>query len=441
MSEVSPDGSAVRTELLQDGTFDRDPSSWRWIGTHRHSQIIDDPLAPGSGNRVLRLVATGAAGHMHNHLETTLTTSVQNGRTYQISYRACWVQGSNQLNTRLYFDRVARTTEIPMSSAILGTPGLPNAAQANSPSPHVFDVRHSPLVPQPHDPVVISAAVQAASPGLQLACHLEVSIGGETLSDVPMMPAADGRFEASVPAQPDGTVISFRLVASTSAGSTTTFPEREILAPSALYRVGPSVGASEAKPSVHVILTEETNRWFLAPENRMSNDHVAGTVIFGSEVFYNVGVRGKGSERGRVTDERLGFALYFDPTQPLLGAYHSAMLDRSEGQRTGQREWLLNQAMARAGSVSTEYNDLVHVVAPQPEHSGSAELQLARFGNTMLDRQFENGGDGQLYEFELIYYPRTTKQGTGTLPPPPPRSSSRRRRGGRGGGGPDGASE
>ena len=199
MSEVSPDGSAVRTELLQDGTFDRDPSSWRWIGTHRHSQIIDDPLAPGSGNRVLRLVATGAAGHMHNHLETTLTTSVQNGRTYQISYRACWVQGSNQLNTRLYFDRVARTTEIPMSSAILGTPGLPNAAQANSPSPHVFDVRHSPLVPQPHDPVVISAAVQAASPGLQLACHLEVSIGGEALPDVPMMPAADGRFEASVP--------------------------------------------------------------------------------------------------------------------------------------------------------------------------------------------------------------------------------------------------
>jgi hypothetical protein len=53
-----------------------------------------------------------------------------------------------------------------------------------------------------------------------------------------------------------------------------------------------------------------------------------------------------------------------------------------------------------------------------PTVASSAELQLARYSNTMLDRQFHHGGDGQLFEYELIYYPtRATSAGL-KLPQP-----------------------
>ena len=40
--------------------------------------------------------------------------SVVNGQTYEISFRARWITGNNLLNTRLYFNRVARTTALPV---------------------------------------------------------------------------------------------------------------------------------------------------------------------------------------------------------------------------------------------------------------------------------------------------------------------------------------
>ena len=73
--------------------------------------------------------------------------------------------------------------------------------------------------------------------------------------------------------------------------------------------------------------------------NVMSNDRVGATVVYDDrEVFYDVGVRAKGSERGRVQDNRLGFGVYFNADQPLRGAYGSAMIDRSQGVNYGQRE-------------------------------------------------------------------------------------------------------
>ena len=56
---------------------------------------------------------------MHNHVETTLAggLSVVNGRIYEISYRARWLGGSNRLNTRLYFNRLAKSTELARTDA------------------------------------------------------------------------------------------------------------------------------------------------------------------------------------------------------------------------------------------------------------------------------------------------------------------------------------
>ena len=68
----------------------------------------------------------------------------------------------------------------------------------------------------------------------------------------------------------------------------------------------------------------------------------------------------------------------------------------------------MDLVMAHAGAVSAEYNDLVFLFAPRATHSGPALLQTARFGQVMLDNQFEDGSDGRLYEYELVYFPTTT---------------------------------
>lgn len=86
-----------------------------------------------AANHVLNLVATGSTEHMHNHVETTLANNraVVNGRQYEVSFRARWVSGANSLHTRLYFNRVAKTTGWP----------CPHRTEPRVPE---FDVRPEP---------------------------------------------------------------------------------------------------------------------------------------------------------------------------------------------------------------------------------------------------------------------------------------------------------
>src|SRR5690606_27747241 len=61
-------------QLIQNGDFaGSSADKWRLLGNHgghRRSVVVPDPDAPS--NPVLKVVATGAAEHMHNHAETTL---------------------------------------------------------------------------------------------------------------------------------------------------------------------------------------------------------------------------------------------------------------------------------------------------------------------------------------------------------------------------------
>ena len=105
-----PDG--VREQLIQNGNFSSGANHWRMIGNHRHSEVIDEP--GNGGNKVLRLVATGATDTRHNHLETTFVnnTNISGAQTYEVSFQVRWMAGSNQLNSRCYYQRLARTTQL-----------------------------------------------------------------------------------------------------------------------------------------------------------------------------------------------------------------------------------------------------------------------------------------------------------------------------------------
>lgn len=413
---VRVDPAAGGPELVTGGDFESGAGAFRIIGNHRHSEVVIDPDDPG--NHVLRLAATGPTEHMHNHLETTLAGGhrITNGRTYRISMRARWVSGSNQLHARLYFNRLARTTVLARP-AHPGTPGAPNRAAADNLGPTYRALVHAPAVPPPGGAVEVSVA--AADPDGIAAMALWTVTGGAATS-VPMTEAG-GRWTASVPAGAAGEVAQYWIEGTDLRGATSTFPAAGP-ASRALWRVDDGRAATSGLHNVRIVMTPEDAAWMFAAPNLMSNDPIPATVIYDErEIFHDVGVRLKSSQRGRPVAARVGFALRFPPAQPFRGIHRSVLIDRSGGIGYGQRELFFFQAMNRAGSLAAQYDDLIQVIPPRLDLVGPAHLQLARFGDLYLDFQFEDGGDGDLLEYELIYYPTTTDDGTPTgrkLPQP-----------------------
>ena len=398
-----PDDNPV--ELVGNGAFEVS-DSWRLLGNHRRSEVVNDPADPA--NSVLRLVATGPSGHMHNHVETTLLDQITT-REVEVSFRARWISGSNQVNTRLYFNRLPHTTRVAQSDRS-GTPGAPNSMSVDNLGPTFANLRQDVAVPAPHRPVEIAVSVD--DPDGVEAVTLWWSVAGGGFQDLSMTEGEKGRWEAPIEGQSAGTIVQFYVEAEDTLGARASFPAA---GPDsrALIKFDGGGAATNGLHNFRILLTESDSEWLHDDVNLMSDDLVGGTVVVDeAEVFYEVGVRTKGSQRGRPEVARLGYGVSFASEQPFRGSHSSVLVDRSEGVGYGQREVLMNLVMTHAGSVSGEYNDLIQALTPLPEHTGPAELQLDRFSDLVLDSQFEDGASGTLFEYELIYYPLTTDDGT-----------------------------
>ena len=100
-----PDGEA--RQLIQNGTFDSGEDHFRLLGNHQRSSVIND-----DGNSVLHLVSSGATEYQGNQVETTFAENrtLQRNTVYEVSFRAKWLSGSQQLNSRFYFNQLPHTT-------------------------------------------------------------------------------------------------------------------------------------------------------------------------------------------------------------------------------------------------------------------------------------------------------------------------------------------
>ncbi|MES2657625.1 MAG: lamin tail domain-containing protein [Verrucomicrobiota bacterium] len=412
---VTENGS---TAMISGGNFESGTGGWRFLGNHRDASIVTDP--DNASNHALLLRATGATEHMHNHVETTFAggRTVVNGRTYQISFKARWISGSNKLNTRLYFNRLAKTTELPRTE-ILGTPGLVNSTAISNTGPGFKDLRHSPAVPEPGGSVTITARASDLD-GLG-SLTLFHSTDGGTFASLPMTPAGDGAtYTAVIPGKSAASVVRFYVAATDAAPvPATSFFPAEGGSSHALYQVNDGLAATNGLNNIRIIMAPADKALLYQANNLMSNGRIGCTVIYReSEIYYNAGVRLKSSQRGRQNASRVGFNLSFNDDQLFRGIHGTIAIDRSEGQVVGAQELLYDHMMYASGGIPGECNDLVKVIAPDPAHTSSAILQMARFGSEFLDTQFDNGADGTVYEYELIYYPTTADPNGYKLPQP-----------------------
>lgn len=414
--QVIQDPSGTPVNLIQNGTFESDTiggpaATWRAIGNHRQSTVVADPDDPE--NQVWKFAASGATEHMHNHAETTLkaggqVVAISNGTEYEIRYRAKWITGSNLLNSRLYFNRMARTTPIEQPDRA-GTPGAPNSSLIPNLGPVYEGLKHEPVVPDANQPVTVSVDVMDNHQVRTVT--LWYSIEANVWNQVPMSNQGGSHYAGSIPGQPAAKIVQFYVEATDNLGATSTFP-RAGKNSRALYKVQDGLTSKTALHNLRIVMTEPDAAFMHTDIELMSNEDLGATIIYNeSQVFYDAGVRLVGSQRARPFNERLSFSVSFASDDLFRDLYSSLTLDRSESTGYGQREHIYHHGMNHVGGLPTQYQDLMHIITPRTTHTGSSEIQLARYSDIFLDEQYENGSDGQVYEYELTYFPTSARGG------------------------------
>ncbi len=410
-------------ELIQNGAFAGSQTTrWRLLGNHGgHGRSVAVPDPADGANPVLKLVATGPAEHMHNHAETTLRSStgfvtLNSASTYRIRFRARWVSGSPRLNSRLYFNRAARQTVLPLPVAT-GTPGAANSRTVALPAPAFASLTCTPAVPPVGVPVLVRTQLSPSVP-VNGAPTLRWRLDGGAWNATAMTQAADGLHEAQISGQGVSQVVQFYVEATGANGQTGVFPAGGA-ASRALVKWSDGAPIPTAAHTFRILMTAADATRLHEATNVMSNDSMPCTVIYRDrDVFFDAAVSLKSSQRGRLGDSRVGFSVDFDPAHLFRGAHGNVNLDRSAitrgttGTGFGQNEVLNWQFINRAGGVPTMYNDLVYALPPKTAHNGSAALTMAEFNDVYLDSQYADGGTGPTFKYELIYYPTTTSDGT-----------------------------
>ena len=419
-----PDGA--RVQVIQNGSFEGDTpgagaAKWRLLGTHKPSHVIANPDGPG---KVLRLTATAAAEHTYNTASTTLigNRTINPAKTYGISFRAKWLSGSPQLNSRLYFNRAARTT-ILTQPALMGTPGAANSRRTPNAGPSGEGLRHSPLVPAASLPVRVSVTI--ADPDGVAEAMLHYSVNQGAWQRTPMGGDGDGRYYGVLPGQVTNAQVQFYVQATDPAGATSFFPSGGA-ASRALYKVGDgSVTLQPVRNKMRLLMNAADAAALHNPVHSVSNFRWPCTVIYNDrEVWYNASVRLRSAPYGR-QGNRAGWNIQFGPEHPFRGVQTSIVIDGAfnmpKGDGTGWMEnslgpsvtELLYQAISnRAGGIPATYDDVVYFQTPRTtEGNRRAQLKMTRFNPSYLEEQFTDGADGMLFKQELIYYPTTTVDG------------------------------
>ncbi len=407
-------------ELIQNGAFGGGTSAfWRIIGTHVGA-IIDDPTSPG--NKVLKISASGATEHMHNHAETTLKNgasyhSIVPTDTYAISFRAKWLRGSNRLHTRLWHNRLATQTLLNRP-ATGGTPGVVNGKRVANIGPTFQSPAHTPVVPVAAQAATVS--IHIADPDGLASVLLFTSLNGAAFTSIAMTTGGDGIYTGSVAGQSGGALVQFYVQATDSLGGTSFFPAAgaasRAMIPWADGRAQLTL-ASGAKPhNIRIVLPTADATEIYKPENLMSDAPIPCTVILDeSTAYYRAGVRLKSSEHGRFSEVRCGYTLEFPSDDLFLGTHDTLGLDRSGGGgSTGQKEILLKRLENSAGGIYASEDDIIRVISPigtLPTSqfftgagiTGAAIMAKTRLDSEFLDAQFPNGGGGSQHKYERVY--------------------------------------
>ena len=401
-------------EFIQNGDFESDApgataDKWRVIGTHgSHGRtvVITDPNDPG--NQCLHVVSTGPTENKHNKIETTFANGEQVvvGNTYRISFRAKWLNGSSQLNTKLYFNYVQRT-HVLESAEIWGTPGTINTAAIPNAGPDLSGLDHSPVVPDAGEAVTVS--IDATDPDAINDLTLFYSVGGGAYQSTNMT-AAGERFMGTIPGQSASAIVRFYVQGTDNSSAISHYPAAGA-AGGAFYKVQDGLADTTGlRQNFRIIIAESDRSFLFLNTNRMSNDRIPATVIENEEtVYHDVRLRLKASAHGRYRNSNYGFNIRFQPDELFRGVHNSLSVERGQTNREILSKYLMNRA---GGGYWSFYDDVAFIIPPTAGHQGTGLLSLSRHTGNYWDSLFPDSEEkGTLFNLELHYAPNGTNGG------------------------------
>jgi hypothetical protein len=401
ISLIESPGGSKPVQFLSNTNFENGATGWRFVGNHNQSRVEPEPGNPS--NHVLHIIAGGVQGDVLDHVETTFAGGhkITLGNTYQISFRARWLSGNNLLNTRAYYNLLARTTVLPVP-ALNGTPGAQNSRYATNIGPTFTGFKHSPVIPPVSQPVTVSVAPQ--DPQGVSACEVWWSTNGGAFSHTAMTAQANGLYTGTIPGYAAATMVQFYVRGVDGLGAVSTYPAGGSNS-GAFYVVADGQTDFSQGHNVRIIMSPSNWGLLRAPTNLMSSQFLPCSFIYDdSRPYYNLLVRLKGSMLGRANDAHPSFHLEFN-ADDLFRGVHSSMLIDTSGRATGvnpQEEICVHHMMLHAG-IPEIRPDLCRVIPPYLTNTCNGVLE-PRFEDEFISTAYPNGGSGTEFMMEIQYY-------------------------------------
>lgn len=187
----------------------------------------------------------------------------------------------------------------------VGTPGARNSRFAADPNPVVAGVSHSPVVPAPDVPVLVTARISDDQPIPSATLFwrddgtgatFQAAMVDDGLGDDGI--ASNGIWGATIPPQPDRTIVLFWIRADAAGGQSATVPAGAPT-PAFLYQVE-TFGPKQVRP-IYRIIMRAADLNTLRTRSTSSNVLLDCTFVAGERAYYNRGIRLRGQSARNCT--------------------------------------------------------------------------------------------------------------------------------------------
>ena len=380
-------------------------TGWICQGTHSGSYVDNQGR--------LHIISTGHGDNKANRIEIDIT-DVNKGDNVTVSFHAKWVKGRSRLIVQSWDHSIGSDALVHIPDN-LGTPGLQNSRHSTTSLPQINRILHSPAVPKTSEKVTITADVTSVNPlaKVELVYRPDNSNANsvwETLAmkddgTAPDALAGDGTYSVLVEKyRVDHQVIQFYVRATDEKNGTYSLPKQGKAWPAMFIFDNDNV---KHDLSTHRFILSEFDREAIRNGNiakfnyklpPLSNQYKNLTFIFNEkEVYYGGEVRAGGSPWHRRTSADLhARGKWKLPKDRLFRNRIKSTWDNNGGNSRYHNRivwywfYLYDHAFSEHEFMRMYINGSGLGLREDVEPNG----------NNLLDRQFENGADGQLIRID-----------------------------------------
>ncbi|MEM7386306.1 MAG: lamin tail domain-containing protein, partial [Verrucomicrobiota bacterium] len=399
-------GSNLLTNGTRRSTNGSSSSGWLCQGTHHGSDFTGSEF---------HLRSTGHGDNRPNRVEIDVPGLTANN-SYTLRFEARWVSGKPRLIAQTWDHSIGGTFLLPVAENP-GTPGEENSVAVNRAAPQVASIEHRPVVPTSSDPVRILARVEGSlSPSSVTVWHRADSSGGnQPWSNSAMNDAGnngdekpgDGIYTTTLTSyQSNRSIAQFYVEAVGANGALTRMPKQGRDRP-AMWVVDNQSIDTDLRTERFVISAYDLDALTQNGESskfsynfpRLSNQYFNMTFISNEEkVIYGCEARKSGSPWTRSGGSNLSRGKWkTPPDQPFRGRVKTSIDDDASNADRRHNNRLPRYWLYLLGHPVNENEFIQHII-----NGGGANLResVEPVANDFLDRNFEDGTDGELYRID-----------------------------------------